>query len=84
MTTEIDTDLITKQRAFAVALVTDDRLFLEAMRDPHAVAADYGLTLTEEQASTIRCLQPEAIEKLRERLLDIGLWHTPDHYWGRK
>lgn len=82
MTTEIYPELTAEQR-FAAALIADDRLLLEAMRDPHAVAADYGVTLTEDQAAMIRCLQPEAIEKLRARLLlpmNI-LWPDPAG-WG--
>ena len=58
----------TAEIAFAVAILSDDRLLLRAQTNPQAVAADYGLTLTEEQVSRIKCLQPEAVERIRKQL----------------
>ena len=63
---------IEAQRRFAAALVIDPRLFLEAQRDPHTVAARYGATLTEQQIDTLRTMDPEAVERMRERLVGMA------------
>lgn len=72
-TTTVDAATIAKQRQFAARLVADTQFYLRAVKDPDAAAAEFGLTLTEQQVETFRSFDPDVLNRLAQRMFgDLG------------